>query len=555
MSSRWSCGSSRSSLSSAGGFDMPPIFSSLGYMNVVLPLEIINMILYELEDHLPSLKSFSLSCRYFCKRTRPFIFRCISLSMHITRYNSHDDLEDLLTTSRYLIPHIQKVNIRALFPEDSEDGTSPDPEALRVLLNLRDVVKEIAIHGGSCRSWTAVPVPIQIAIRTTLRGKHISSVEAASISDFPVYLLDGCLSLKDLSLNHKTLPSCYPVTKRDGLAYQVMTFMQSQEDKSPVYLDRLYLKVAAPSLIKLGEWLLSDECSLDVSRLRSLEVHAPDVLKGVFYERQLILEKILDRCRDTLEELHLDVWSPDHSIEISAPCPGKAQACVDRDCEVPVNVHTPTVMEMYERLDIGKLKSLRRLSLKFGIPNICDPKKHILLVNSMLKNVRRLEDLQHISLLLFTQGTLTPALSNGVMTSGSWEALDRVLAGDATTREDSQGSTHTGFRHSAFKLPEMRMEPPEQRNMFRRLRPGANGNQGPANTPNGSFGAYILRNARSMRAEPHPPCLNRPGTFKIVLANTKDHHLSQAIELFNYCLPRLSKTRIVDIQANPLQFR
>ncbi|KAJ3497083.1 hypothetical protein NMY22_g19737 [Coprinellus aureogranulatus] len=65
-------------------------------------------------------------------------------------------------------------------------------------MNLPSLTR-IAIYGYNNRSWNALPRNVQLAIKTSLRKKSVSAVEVHAMSDFPVYLLEGCRSLKDLT--------------------------------------------------------------------------------------------------------------------------------------------------------------------------------------------------------------------------------------------------------------------------------------------------------------------------------------------------------------------
>ncbi|EAU82764.2 hypothetical protein CC1G_10883 [Coprinopsis cinerea okayama7 len=498
VSSATTSSSSCLSHRTSGSGSLLPIFSQLGYTNAILPLDILNIIITrELDGDLPTLKSLSLACRYFCQKTRPLIFRRISLSLHRVAHKIPGHyLMDLFTASRHLLPHIQHVVLGSLFEEDAYCRRDDDPmdfDALRVLLNLQHLTK-VTVLGSCNRSWSKVPRNIQKAIRTCLRGKHISQVEVHAMSDFPVYLLEGCRSLKHFSLTGS--PS-------------VMTFMVAQDSPSPIHLERLTLRCSSTSLAEMSEWLLSDQCSLDISRLKSLEVQTSGSF--TFHRHQDALAQILPRCRNTLEELHLDVFSAGHQYDIHAPSTSGAPVTIvgDDAFEEWENENVPTILETYERLDIGQLRALRRLSLRFGLRDIRDPKRHITLLSGMLKNATNLNRLEDVTIYLLSLDK--PDMNNIVQTassSGSWETLDCALTGES-------------------------LDPAKHRVAL-----------GPARkdqSPHGSHG--LCANSRRHSTPPTRP-LNRLRSVKLQLA---DITKADGARLMEICLPRLWKKGVVHV--------
>ncbi|KAJ2915154.1 hypothetical protein MD484_g5253, partial [Candolleomyces efflorescens] len=194
-----------------------------------------------------------------------------------------------------------------LFPEDScHSSQREDTEALRVLMNL-PFLRKISIHSYNNKPWGSVPRDVQLAIKTSMRGKHISCVEVIAMSEFPVYLLDGCRSLKELAL--AASPSCYPVTDKDGVAKKTMTFPQST--RTPIHLEKLSLTMSTDKLAELTDWILSDNCALDVSRVKSLQIRHRSGYS--FYKHQGAVSRLLHECSATLDELEVDVYTPGQS--------------------------------------------------------------------------------------------------------------------------------------------------------------------------------------------------------------------------------------------------
>lgn len=193
-----------------------------------------------------------------------------------------------------------------LFPEDSCLATQKeDRDALRMLMNL-PALSKISVHSYNNKPWGSVPRDVQLAIKTALRGKHVTSVEVIAMSDFPVYLLDGCRSLKELSL--AASPSCYPATEKDGVSHKMMTFPLPLNNPTPVHLERLSLTMPTSKLEDLTEWILSDNCSLDVSRVKSLQIRHRAGYS--LYKHQMAVSSLLRACSNTIEELEVDVYTP-----------------------------------------------------------------------------------------------------------------------------------------------------------------------------------------------------------------------------------------------------
>jgi hypothetical protein len=329
-----------------------------------------------------------------------------------------------------------------LFPEDSCcSSQKEDREALRMLMNLPALTK-ISIHSYNNKPWGSVPRDVQLAIKTSLRGKHVSSVEVIAMSDFPVYLLEGCRSLKELSL--AASPSCYPVTDKDGVAKKTMTFPLPQHNRTPIHLEKLSLTMSTDKLAELTDWILSDNCVLDVSRIKSLQIRHRAGYS--FYKHQVAVSKLLRECSATLEELELDVYTPGeseilfrfdsvtdskycflldlgHAVDITSRCPDQLES-----------QETRTVEDVYKLLDIGRLPCLRRLSLSLGLPDVYDQRRHVSLLAQMFRNCGKITSskLEEIGIFIWITNPCREQaeedLRKRLVQSGSWEILDFLLS-------------------------------------------------------------------------------------------------------------------------------
>lgn len=267
----------------------------------------------ELQGDLATLKSVALSCRYFRQKVRAVLFRRIHLYLHprVDGIPAEDKI-DLLAHCRHLLPHIQHVEIFGVFNEiDDEDGEAATPiphdaEALRVLMNL-PYISSIRITGYPTRQWAEASRSVRGAVMTALRkSKFLNRLEVLGIHDFPAYLLEGCLSLKHLSLTPSF--SCRPEKDIEIVAHRTMLQMLAHDEAGPIRLENLSLKCATTNLVKLAQWLLLENTALDISQLKKLEIRMTGAFD--FNQRQQILNIILEKCSETLEELALDIFSP-----------------------------------------------------------------------------------------------------------------------------------------------------------------------------------------------------------------------------------------------------
>ncbi|RXW17308.1 hypothetical protein EST38_g8548 [Candolleomyces aberdarensis] len=468
----------------------PTILSKTGCAKAVLPLEILNIIVTnDLKHDIPTLKSFSLSCRYFCRKTRPLIFNRLKLYMHPSHRKTRGiELCELLATSRHLLPYIKHAMLFNLFPEDScFSSQREDREALRMLMNLPALTK-ISIHSYNNKPWGSVPRDVQLAIKTSLRGKHVSSVEVIAMSDFPVYLLDGCRSLKELSL--AASPSCYPVTDKDGVAKKTMTFPLPQHNRTPIHLERLSLTMSTNNLAELTDWILSSDCALDVSRVKSLQIRHRAGYS--FYKHQMAVSGLLSECSATLEELEVDVYTPGHKVNITSPCPDQ-----------PESEETRTVEDVYKLLDIGRLACLRRLSLSFGLPDVYDQCRHVSLLAQMFRNCGKVtpSKLEEIGIFIWITNPCRELaeedLRRRIVESGSWDMLDFFLS----TMDQDRASLGCGSLVEGVPL-----------------------------------GARVVG----------PSSVPRLQSLKIQLTKIKDRE--EAARLMNICLPRLTRRDVVHVQ-------
>ena len=110
----------------------------------------------------------------------------------------------------------------------------------------------------------------------------------------------------------------------------------------------------------------------------------------------------------------------------------------------------PTVEDVYKLIDIASVKSLRRISLTFGIQNLYDQHRHLRLLAHMFRNIKqgaggRLEEVG-----LFLWASHNPYrkkvpecnLSQRLVGSGSWDELDRVLSMTRLDTASSNGGHH-----------------------------------------------------------------------------------------------------------------
>lgn len=398
-----------------------------------LPLEFLDAVIaHHLEGDIPTLKVISLTCRHFAAKARPVLFQRLNIYLHPTAGEKRGSrLCQLLTSYRHLIPYVKHVKLFSLFSEDSDCGA--DRDALRVLINLPSLAR-IAIHGYNNRSWNLLPRNVQLAIKTSLRAKGLTGVEVYAMSEFPVYLLEGCRSLKDLTLAVSST-SCYPTTDSDGAARSTMTFPFDckSTQHSPIYLERLALTMPTPQLVELTAWLLSDKSPLNMTRARTLHIRQ----RGRYScgDHLTSVSHLLSACQTSLEELEMDAYTPGHTVDITAPLPipvGGQFGSISDDHEPPQS----TVEDMYKLIDIAALVSLRRISLTFGIQYLYDQHRHLRLLSQMFRNLGRAPGcrLEEVDLFLWvTHNPLRkkPSLSHltqRLLGSGSWAQLDRVLS-------------------------------------------------------------------------------------------------------------------------------
>lgn len=418
----------------------PPQFSRAGYTRAAIPLEILDLaVTRHLEDDQLALKALSLTCRYFCVRTRPQIFRRLHLYMHPT-YNQKRGhfLAEILSGGRHLIPHIKHVVVSTLFHEDScRPHLREDREALRVLLNLTAMTK-LSIWGYRNKSWDAIPTNVQLAIRTGMRGKRLSAVEVTDMSNFPVYLLEGCRSLKDLSLSGT--PRCHPANDKDELAKRTMTFAVNHglQEPRPIYLEKLNLTMPGPELVTLTDWILSDQSALNISLAKSMHVHHR--YSYSFLDHPTSVARLLDACYSTVEDVDIELFTPSHTVDITAPLAdlvGESKATAAPACDRDHLGSTRVVEDVYNLIDIAKLKSLRRLYVSFRIPNMYDERRHVTLLSRIFRNVNeegRASQLEELGM-FFWQGhnpfgevKEESRLRQKLAESGSWDHFDCALS-------------------------------------------------------------------------------------------------------------------------------
>lgn len=276
-----------------------------------LPLEFLDMVIRQhLQEDAKTLKTLSLTCRYIAGKAQPLLFQRLDIYVHPTLGQRRGTaLCQLISSYRHLIPYVKHVRLHSLFSEDARrPDLGPDNDALRILLNLPYLTK-ITIVGYNNRSWNIIPRNAQLAIKTSLRGKKVSAVEVQAMSDFPVYLLEGCRSLKSLTLAVPSI-SCYPATDSDGVAKKTMTFPLNCDllQPSPIHLERLAVTMPTPQLVELTEWLLSDKCSLNMTRVRTLRVRQRGQYS--FSDHLTSVSRLLSTCNATLEELEMDAYTP-----------------------------------------------------------------------------------------------------------------------------------------------------------------------------------------------------------------------------------------------------
>ncbi|KAH6909486.1 hypothetical protein BKA70DRAFT_1148714 [Coprinopsis sp. MPI-PUGE-AT-0042] len=399
---------------------------------------IFDEIIAYLENDTRALQNISLSCRSLRQAVIPFLFHRISIPCYPRQRKTWGNsmLEMIGGRSRHLIPYITHVVLSHLFPDPSSASDPVDENALRVLLNL-SCIRRISIHGSGKRSWLEVNEGIQKAIRTTLcmPTKRINAIEVTRLVDFPVYLLGACKYLRDLSLEAAVSCAPRPDSHRrvpgkrgtyDHLQQRVMlqTAYQDAGTRPTIYLERLKFTGETANLVEFGDLLLSAGCPFHIGRLKALEVNQQNGFS--FLERQRVVSRILSQCWSTLEELHLDAYGPGRDVDIHSPSPSRSSS---------EDIHgRPSVIDTYTELDLGQLKCLRRLSLKFGLSNVQDEKGHLLLLSQMLRNVQSLRRLETIALTLSgLDDDETPSqYPESHPISSSWGVFDRCLSTVAT---------------------------------------------------------------------------------------------------------------------------
>ncbi|KAF6757663.1 hypothetical protein DFP72DRAFT_890293 [Ephemerocybe angulata] len=397
----------------------PPQFSRAGYTRAAIPLEILDLaVTRHLEDDQLALKALSLTCRYFCVRTRPQIFRRLHLYMHPT-YNQKRGhfLAEILSGGRHLIPHIKHVVVSTLFHEDScRPHLREDREALRVLLNLTAMTK-LSIWGYRNKSWDAIPTNVQLAIRTGMRGKRLSAVEVT-----------------DMELSLSGTPRCHPANDKDELAKRTMTFANLR----PIYLEKLNLTMPGPELVTLTDWILSDQSALNISRAKSMHVHHR--YSYSFLDHPTSVARLLDACYSTVEDVDIELFTPSHTVDITAPLAdlvGESKPTAAPACDRDHLGSTRVVEDVYNLIDIAKLKSLRRLYVSFRIPNMYDERRHVTLLSQIFRNVNeegRASQLEELGM-FFWQGhnpfgevKEESRLRQKLAESGSWDHFDCALS-------------------------------------------------------------------------------------------------------------------------------
>lgn len=308
--------------------EQPPILPVFEHPQVrkvqvapALPLELLSSIVSQhLQHDLLSLKSLSRTCRYLHFHTQPLLFRRLHLYMHPTAHQKRgSDVVDIIAKGSSLLPFVKHVVILSLFREDSEGGRE-DSDSLRVLMNLPCLTK-VSVRGYFNRSWDCVPTAVQLAIKTSLRGKHLSAVEVTDMASFPVYLLEGCRSLKELSLSgasrrargdetQAAAVSLAPSNIGDVEALRAMRFSVRDHSRTPepIYLETLKLTMPSVDLAYITDWLVSDQSTLSIKRAKKLDIRHRSGYS--FVDHSVSVARLLDECRTTVQDVWMELITP-----------------------------------------------------------------------------------------------------------------------------------------------------------------------------------------------------------------------------------------------------
>ncbi|RXW13560.1 hypothetical protein EST38_g12297 [Candolleomyces aberdarensis] len=193
---------------------MPPSPPVAAAQCFVLPQELIDMVIDEVQDDLSSLKTFGLIGRQWCQRSREYLFKAIDLSELLIHPLSPvarcKQFLEILEAKPQLCRSIQRLTIAGSTTDDEQKAPGwlqvcPD-DVIKALSLLTDVRGFGLGEGLDHLDWSLLPLPLKVAIHSFMFRPNIVELSLSGVSFMEIIPLLQHPSLQQLRL-HIVSPS------------------------------------------------------------------------------------------------------------------------------------------------------------------------------------------------------------------------------------------------------------------------------------------------------------------------------------------------------------
>ena len=246
-----------------------------------IPYDILTLIIDQLasERNYNGLRTCSQTCRILLHPCRVHLFSDVAIDSHNTR-----KFATLLKKNSTILKYIHKLTIRFNY----RDITTADyGDLANAFLLLNDVKIFNIIAGRYYCNWERLPPNLKHAFVHLLRSPSLSTLFLDRITNFPVFLLSSCSTLK-----HLAMTDCYAFSSK---ACDQLDIHGAPPQLLSLNLSDNSLLVAGTAMEDLPKMKRASGLPvLDLSSLRSLVVRVDCSRKEKDFEHLLRLSPKLD---------------------------------------------------------------------------------------------------------------------------------------------------------------------------------------------------------------------------------------------------------------------
>jgi len=267
-----------------------------------IPLDIVHSIVHEVRNDPSTLKQWSTISRSFLTPCRKHLFSTVQLSGGGANPNRCARLYEILHHNPQLVHHIQTLHVI-----NDADWTLKEisfPKLLEIIA-VQGTLSEFSFDMRGCGSthWpTSFPHTCQSAVYRLLGTPSLETVGFYNLCLlFPVEAIGACPSLRHLEFFGDM--ACYQTVGHASaadLSYALPSYTPGT--RRPVLKSLSFNDIMSQ---RLGKYLCSEACPLDVTQLRSLSVC------GSWEAALLAAQTLTAAASDTLTALSYKIqWSP-----------------------------------------------------------------------------------------------------------------------------------------------------------------------------------------------------------------------------------------------------